>query len=287
MSRYVDTIDYNRAISDVRFLYAKCTNCGLISLINAPQILGHYYPDGYHQIPSTQAAIDAGVAHDQYKIDLVKRFTTSGRLLEIGPSWGAFCLLAMQGGFSVEAVEMDDRCCAFLRARLGISAMCSDDETEALRKASEPDVITAWHVLEHLRDPWRFVAAASQRLAPGGILVVATPNPEAFQFRMLGRFWAHIDAPRHVHLIPRQVLRHWAEATGLETLLLTSTDAGSLGWNRFGWELSLPHLVSSPFMKRRLRTLGRAIATIASVAERREGWGSAYTAIFRKPASQS
>lgn len=287
MSRFLTTGDLNRAISDVRFVYLRCAKCGLISLFNVPHRIDAYYPSGYHQLPSTQDAIDAGVAHDQYKIDLVKRFVGSGRLLEVGPAWGAFCLLARRSGFSVEAIEMDEQCCDFLRTRFDIPTIRSDDEAHAIGQATEPDVIAAWHVMEHLRDPWRFLAAAARRLTPGGILVVAMPNPDAFQFRLLGKFWAHIDAPRHIHLIPGRVLKSKAEAAGLETMLLTSTDAGSLDWNRFGWEFSLPHLVSSPFWKRRLRTLGRVTSILASAIERREGLGSAYTAVFRKSGSGS
>lgn len=287
MSGLLAAKDFNRSISDTRFLYARCASCGLISLVNIPDALDAYYPANYHQLPTTQAAIDAGVKHDQYKIDLVRRYVTSGRLLEVGPAWGAFCLLARQEGFSVEAIEMDLRCCDFLRHRSGISAIHSNDESDAVAQAAEPDVIAAWHVLEHLLDPWRFIAAAAHRLAPGGILVVAVPNPDAFQFHVLGRFWAHLDAPRHIHLIPRQVLKNKVEATGLETLLMTSTDAGSLRWNRFGWEFSLPHLVSSPFWKRRLINLASAISIAASVIEQQQGHGSAYTAVFRKPRTGS
>jgi len=284
MRTILHTRDYNRGVSDETFRYSRCTRCGLISLENVPQNIGPFYAPGYHLLPATDAAIEAGVAHEQYKIDLVREFVPSGRMLEIGPSWGAFCLLAKRAGFSVEAIEMDPDCCAFLTSRIGVRTICRNDEAAALAEASTPDVIAAWHVLEHLRDPWRLIQVAAARLAPGGVLVLALPNPYAFQFRLLGRHWTHIDAPRHLHLVPPAVLRAHAEAAGLKQVLCTTTDHGSLGWNRFGWIFSLPHLAAAPLAKRVLRLAGRMMTSPAALIESREGAGAAYTAVFRKPA---
>ena len=47
---------------------------------------------------------------------------------------------------------------------------------------------------------------ASKKINPGGIILIATPNPSSFAFRLLGRFWPHIDAPRHINLIPESLL---------------------------------------------------------------------------------
>lgn len=284
MRTVLQTRDYNRGVSDETFYYSLCGNCGLVSLENVPQNLGPYYVSGYHQLPATDAAIEAGVVHEQYKIDLVRKFVRSGRMLEIGPSWGAFCLLAKRAGFAVEAIEMDPDCCEFLTSRIGVRTICRNDEAAALAEATTPDVIAAWHVLEHLRDPWRLINVAAARLAPGGILVFALPNPHAFQFRLLGRYWTHVDAPRHLHLVPPAVLRAHAEAAGLEQVLCTTTDQGSLGWNRFGWIFSLPHFAAKPSVKRALRFAGRMISIPAALIENREGAGAAYTAVFRKPA---
>lgn len=284
MGAAFDTRDYNRSVSADVFHYAKCAQCGLTSLENVPEDLGPYYVSGYHLQPVSDAAIEAGVEHEKYKIDLVRKFVPGGRLLEIGPSWGAFCLLAKRAGFSVEAIEMDPACCEFLSSRIGVRAICRSDEAAALSEAVTPDVIAAWHVLEHLRDPWRLIDAAAERLAPGGVLVLALPNPRALQFRILGRYWAHVDAPRHLHLIPPELLRSRAERAGLKEELCTTTDPGSLGWNEFGWVNSLPHLAPGGLAKRLLRRAGRSIGAAAAFAERREGAGSAYTSVFRKPA---
>jgi SAM-dependent methyltransferase len=178
---------------------------------------------------------------------------------------------------------MDPACCEFLEKRIGIRAICRADEAEAIEDAAVPDVIAAWHVLEHLRDPWTFLESAARRLAPGGVLVLALPNPHSLQFRLLGRYWTHIDAPRHLHLVPPQVLAAKLEALGLKQELCTTTDPGSLGWNNFGWVYSLPHLARSRLAKRVLRRLGQVASKLAAPIEGREGAGAAYTAVFRRP----
>jgi hypothetical protein len=77
-------------------------------------------------------------------------------------------------------------------------------------------------------------------------------------------------------------LRVRAEAAGLEQILCTTTDQGSLGWNAFGWVYSLPHFASGALSKRVLRSAGRIVARLAQVVESRQGKGSAYTVVFRK-----
>jgi SAM-dependent methyltransferase len=283
MAPYLRTRDYNGAFSAEEFRYVRCRGCGFATLENVPPDLGPYYVPGYHHLPKTDAAIEEGVHHDRYKIELVARFVAAGRVLEIGPSWGAFCLMAKRAGYDVEAIEMDRACCEFIERRIGVRVHCRADEAEALAEASRPDVIAAWHVLEHLRDPWRVLRAAAARLAPGGVLVLALPNPGALQYRVLGRYWAHVDAPRHLHLIPPAVLRRKAEAEGLVQELSTTRDFGSLRWNEFGWTHSLPHLASGAFSKRVLRAVGRRVARVLRNIEAKEGAGAAYTAVFRKP----
>jgi hypothetical protein len=287
MLPFLDTRDYNRGASLQVFHYWRCPDCGLVSLVNIPDDLQRYYTPGYHLLPSSERVIERSLVHERYKIELVQHYVKSGRLLEIGPSWGAFCLLAKRAGFSVEAIEMDRDCCEFLRAKIGIRAKLATDESAALKETSPPDVIAMWHVIEHLRDPWTLLSRAAERLTPGGILVVATPNTEATQFRIFGPRWTHIDAPRHLHLIPPKLLCAKVAGFGLGQLRVTTTDPGSLGWNSFGWSFSLANLTRFAALRRPLRLLGRVPALVFSPVERREGRGSAYTAVFQKPVTSA
>jgi hypothetical protein len=142
-------------------------------------------------------------------------------------------------------------------------------------------VIALWHVIEHLSDPWRMLETAAARLRPGGVLVLATPNPAALQFRLFGGRWTHVDAPRHLWLIPPRVLAARGEALGLAPRLQTTRDRGSLSQNRLGWQRSL---VAAGLPRGVARRAGSFAGALAAPLESREGWGCAYTLVLQKGA---
>ncbi len=276
------TKDINRKVSKDKFAYHCCKTCALIFLFPIPENLGKYYPDGYYQIPSSLEDLAASATPEQYKVDIIRRFTTKGRLLEIGPSTGAFAYLAKKVGFEVEAIEMDPRCCSFLRDTLQIPTIESSDIGNALEKTASFNVIALWQVIEHLENPWAVLEALISHLEPGGIIVLAAPNPKALQFQLLKRFWTHIDAPRHLELIPMQLLSDFLQQRGLKTLLATTDDHGCRHWNHFGWTFTLTNLTKYCWMKKFLHFMGRAINKILKPIETTEGLGSTYTMVFQK-----
>jgi len=284
-SIFIKTKDYNQCLSKEEFVYLQCQHCGLIYLDNAPADLGAFYPDTYHYFPKDDDELAACAEHDRYKIELVNAYHQPGRLVEIGPSWGAFTWLAKQAGYDVTAIEMNAMCCDYLRHRIEADVIECHDEAEALSSIGQQvDVIALWHVIEHLRKPWEFMRVAAERLNEGGILVLAAPNPDAFQFRLLRSRWVHIDAPRHVTQLRPDYLRRLAEAAGLECILLTTRDKGSLGWNVFGWEYSFMNMFRRPLLRRFAFLVGRLTALVLRAFDNREGNGAAYTIVFRKVA---
>lgn len=274
--------DRNRRLGDERFPYHRCTACGLVFLHPIPAELGAYYPPDYYPMPAGLAELRAAARHEQFKLDLVTPFARSGKLLEVGPAFGNFAFLAKEAGFDVEVVEMDARCCAFLREVAGICAMQSADAAAAVDGRGPYDVIALWHVVEHLADFGRTLTALAARVKPGGHLVLAAPNPGALQFDLLGERWAHLDAPRHVVLIPQALLEAHFRALGFSVAHATMTDPGGLGWNYFGWQVSLANLATGAGAKRALTFLGSALTRLAWPFEHNDRKGTAYTLVFRK-----
>lgn len=274
--------DLNRNITDEIFDYYRCPVCGVIFLWPIPTDLGKYYPNHYYHIPASLQEFAAVAELQRHKIETVTRFVSRGRLLEIGPSYGSFAYLAKQTGFEVEAIEMDEACCRFMNDVLGVHANHSTDMEAAVRDSGPYNVIALWQVIEHLPDPWSTLDLIVQRLEPGGLLVVATPNPNALQFRILGRLWAHVDAPRHLELIPSRTLVEYVQQLGLNPLLITTTDEESIRCNVFGWETSLSNFSGRRYTRAGLRLIGNTISRILAPIERAEGRGSTYTAVFRK-----
>lgn len=68
------------------------------------------------------------------------------------------------------------------------------------------DIITMWHVLEHVPSPTHTLEMLASKLAPSGHLVLALPNPESFDSTHYGSYWAGYDTPRHFsHFSKKQV----------------------------------------------------------------------------------
>jgi 2-polyprenyl-3-methyl-5-hydroxy-6-metoxy-1,4-benzoquinol methylase len=278
---WIRVTDRNRRIGASEFHYLRCERCGLIRLDNVPADLGDYYPNDYYELP-TLAQLAEVAAADPFKIETVRRFAQPGRLLEIGPAHGAFAFQAKQAGFQVDTIEMDARCCDYLNRVVGVHTVCSATPHEAMDALGAHDVIALWHVIEHLPDPWALLKAAANNLAPDGILVLATPNPDAWQFRVMGKEWPHLDAPRHLYLLPVQVLTEYAQALRLERLHYATTDSDAKHWNRFGWQRLLMNRVRGKWMERAAFVVGYALSIFLTPFESRDPKGSTYTLVFRK-----
>jgi len=287
---YFQSKDYNRNISQETFDHYRCPQCQLIFIAPIPANLGAYYPDTYHSIPETFEQLEVASEPDRYKIEIIEQYIGKGRLLEIGPSYGGFTYLAKKAGFEVEAIEMDARCCQFLNEIVGIRAINSNDPVDALQHLEPYDVIALWHVIEHLPNPWIALDAICAKLKPGGILVIASVNPKAFQFRILGRYWLHLDAPRHVMLIPIRLLADKLESLGVRVEMITTTDAGTIACNTGGWGSFFVHTCTQRVANKRVLSIlrrimfltGRLVSRLVSSIEQSKERGSAYTMVFRK-----
>lgn len=280
---FVSARDYNRRVSDQVFTYFTCTSCGLIFCDPVPADLGAYYQEDYYDLPADLAAHDARArALQQWKIDEVVAFAKGGRLAEIGPAYGLFAHLAKAAGFDVTGIEMDARCCAYLRNVVGVTAVNSDNAALALPMLEPFDVIVLWQAIEHLPNYHDVLRAAAAQLKPGGILVIDTPNPAAFQFKVLGRRWAHLDAPRHVVLIPVETLKAQADAVGLDPIRLTASNVSANGFNGWGWAFTFKNFFGDNKVGSVVHFAGRVLGKLLIPIER-TGWrGSTYTAVFRK-----
>ncbi len=249
-----------------------------------PEHLEPYYDGDYHFVADCIEEMEPHLTTQRFKIDLVTRFLDRGSLLEIGPSSGFFCRLAQSAGFEVSAIELNADCVSLLRDLLGVRAIHSA-EPAAILAAEEQcyDAICLWHSLEHIPAPWAVLERAVERLRPGGILVVAAPNPLSWQARFMGRRWPHYDLPRHLTQISIPWLTAFAGRLGLNTELITTRDEGSLRVGRVSWAMLRLPFAPHPRLESLPWRAGVALGRIMALWEDKEGRGGAYTAIFRKP----
>lgn len=274
--------DLNRAVSREPFDYWRCAVCETFFLSPVPGDLGRYYPEDYYTPPSRQGLEEA--AHgERFKLDLLADHTPpGGRLVEVGPGTGAFARAALQAGFEVTAIEMDEHAGEYLRDVVGAESIISDAPQDVLPTLPPSRAIAMWHVIEHLPEPWEVLERAAENLEPGGVLAIAAPNPEALQFRLLRSRWAHLDAPRHLFLIPRRALDGRCRELGLRPAFTTTADPQGRYWNWFGWDYALRPSPRSRTPRLHSALPSLALARLMRPIETRGGNGCAYTSVFVK-----
>lgn len=127
------------------------------------------------------------------KLNLINsQQSNKGRLLDIGAGTGDFLLVAKNDAWQTIGVEPSDRAKGIARSK-GISFV---EETSELESHSF-DVISMWHVLEHVPDLDKQIKELKRLLKPSGTLIVAVPNFKSFDAQHYGKFWAAFDVPIH------------------------------------------------------------------------------------------
>ncbi len=125
----------------------------------------------------------------------------------------------MQHGWTVQGVETSATQVAFARTRYGLKIF-EGELSQARFMDQSFDVITAWHVLEHIQNPRELISGVRRVLRPSGLLVVEVPNFVSWQSRLGRAAWHHLDVPRHIlHFTPK-VLEQLLHEHGLRVLEL-------------------------------------------------------------------
>ena len=115
-----------------------------------------------------------------------------GQLLDIGAGTGDFLLVAKTDGWQIKGVEPSEKAKA-IAINKGVSFV---EKTSELENNSF-DVISMWHVLEHVPDLDKQIKELKRLLKPTGTLIIAVPNFKSFDAKHYGRFWAAYDVPIH------------------------------------------------------------------------------------------
>lgn len=135
-----------------------------------------------------------------------------GALLDIGAGTGAFVTTMLQAGWKVTGLEPDSIARENAKTKHGIELRSADD-IYSLPPTSF-DVITLWHVLEHVHDLHGYFRQFKALLKPGGKLVIAVPNYTSKDAAAYGRHWAAWDVPRHLYHFSPAGMQQLAQLEG-------------------------------------------------------------------------
>jgi 2-polyprenyl-3-methyl-5-hydroxy-6-metoxy-1,4-benzoquinol methylase len=120
-----------------------------------------------------------------------------GNILDIGAGTGAFAHAMQEKGWKVTALEPDEN--TRKRALEINSIQLFPIETLYNLPDQTFDVITLWHVLEHVHDLNGYFESFKKLLKPNGRLIIAVPNYTSFDASYYKSFWAAYDVPRHLY----------------------------------------------------------------------------------------
>ncbi len=203
------------------FAIKECENCELwfTSPRPANEDLGKYYEsEDYISHSDKRESIIDHVYHLvrtyslKKKVNLITRLNGEvGRLLDFGAGTGHFVKQAKIAGWDVIGLEpsADARNVAAKNGDTKLEDPSAFDWTEA-----KMNVISLWHVLEHVTDLHLKMQDFNNALIDGGILIIAVPNHESYDSQVYGKNWAALDVPLHLYHFKKRNIKELAEKFG-------------------------------------------------------------------------
>jgi SAM-dependent methyltransferase len=144
-----------------------------------------------------------------------------GSLLEIGCGNGDFLQVAKQVGFTVKGVEVSESAANIANAKLGEkSVFCGNIEDMDLPEGSF-DICALFDVIEHVRDPIRFLNKIHRILAPGGVLFLVTPSLDSWSARLMRNNWMEFK-PEHLHYFNKMTMQNALCRSGFHDIYLSA-----------------------------------------------------------------
>lgn len=203
----------------------RCTGCGLAYIANPPSAeeLKVLYSAGasYHAALCDPAS-ETFATQDRIAVRHLAetlRGVKSGRLLDVGCSIGQFAARAKDAGFAASGLEMNEASAAFARAHYELE-VAEGTIHDAPQAAGSLDVLTMFDVIEHVPDPLGDLRKAWGLLAPGGTIVLSTPNIDGL-FPMASLpiakkldYWPHPEPPYHLYQFSAKTLGAMLEKAG-------------------------------------------------------------------------
>jgi SAM-dependent methyltransferase len=205
----------DHTVSHNDFVIWQCEGCSLRFTQDVPDAahIGPYYKSEQY-ISHTDTS--KGLINAMYrkvrrhtlkqKVQLVARVSGKerGRALDVGCGTGAFLTALKEAGWEVTGLEPDPEARRLASERSGLHVQPAEAFYEL--PSGSYDVITLWHVLEHVHELQRYMERLRELLAPGGKLLIAVPNYTSADAQIYGPYWAAYDVPRHLyHFSPGSV----------------------------------------------------------------------------------
>jgi SAM-dependent methyltransferase len=209
--------DRFQTIPDQLFSIVRCSRCGLLFVNPRPDgesLPAFYQNEGYDPFVSSRSKVSLKTAAYQTvrKITIRRKAGRTvtglarGRALDIGCATGEFLVELRRRGFEPFGVEPDAKAAEFASTSHRMTVWTGSVQ-QVPADQGPFDLITMWHVLEHVPDLRETLSRIRGLLTDDGRLAIAVPNPLSSDAKAYGINWVAWDAPRHLyHFEPRVML---------------------------------------------------------------------------------
>jgi 2-polyprenyl-3-methyl-5-hydroxy-6-metoxy-1,4-benzoquinol methylase len=203
----------DHSISNESFALVKCTGCNLLYTNPRPDIQSiwkYYEGDQYishtNKIISIKDVIYKLVRNytTKSKFKLLKKYHAHPSVLDYGCGSGFFLTYLKKQKLEVVGVE------PAREKTISTESPIKNDVVTNIKEISKDlkvDIITAWHVIEHVHELIKTLKQLRKRLKPGGHMFIALPNPYSFDALYYKEYWAGYDVPRHLYHFDKDTIK--------------------------------------------------------------------------------
>ena len=204
------------------FKILECKECGLLYTTPRPNKdeIGRYYKsEEYYSHQENKEGFIPKVYEKVKSVNLKNKYGIAtegkekGKALDIGCGVGDFLHTMEQHGWDCTGVEPSEDAKVIAKKRIK-GQLLSSEEQENLPDSSF-DIITMWHVLEHVDDIRWQIQQLHRLCKPGGRIIIALPNYKSYDGQYYKAEWAAYDVPRHLNHFNKETLIKILEESGL------------------------------------------------------------------------
>lgn len=212
-----------------QFTILFCKNCMFGSTYPVPTDLGRHYQVNYREYGGVVAFV-LGFFYRSKVARWAKHFSQPGKVLEIGCGPGLMLKALKDLGWTELGLERTERQVDFAVKTFSLNVKNID--LYELEPNQTFDLIILFNVLEHITDPCSFLERVSLHMNANSRLIIAVPNILSWQARVFGKWWVHLDPPRHLNHFSLQSIRETLERLHLriDNLSFASFEHDPFGW---------------------------------------------------------
>ncbi len=213
-------------VSGKDFHIVACEKCSLLLTNPRPspdKIQQYYQSKAYISHTDKSTSFDDFLYHKvkgfmlKRKIRLLKKHTLTEKpkILDFGCGTGAFLRAAINAGFEAEGYEPGEDAQSVAKGK-GITIV--NDEALFKNKTKYYDIITLWHVLEHIHKFPSILNNFNTLLSDNGMLVIAVPMANSADAKHYKQHWAAYDLPRHLYHFTHKTLNRACQNAGFNLI---------------------------------------------------------------------